>query len=128
MLDFASDKVGFPNETCYKGVLWELIYLAWGADLNDNAVPHDCHPVRHRERIYLIVCDVEHCDVCSVVDLFDFVAHLLSEGGIEIANRFVKQENARFNDKGACECDALLLSTGKCVDCAIVIVYHLHHL
>ena len=72
--------------------------------------------------------DIEGCDVGAAVNLFHFVAHVLPECGIKVADWFVKEQHTRFNHQCACESDALLLSAGERVDGPVAVFCHLHHL
>ena len=53
-------------------------------DLLDHAIFHDHDPVAHRHGLHLVVRDVNHCRIQSVVELGNLGPHLDAHFGVEI--------------------------------------------
>ncbi len=79
-------------------------------DLLHHAVLHDDDPVGERQRLVLVVGDVDRGAPQLAVDAADLGAHLEPQLGVEVGKRLVHQHQRRLYDDGACERNALLLS------------------
>ena len=79
------------------------------------ALPHHGDPVGHGQRLQLIMGDDHRGLGQPAEDFLDLAAHLLAQGNVEPAERFVEQEAVRFADDGACNGDALLLALAELV-------------
>ena len=84
-------------------------------ELLDPAVVHHRDPVAHRERLLLVVGDVDEGDPDLDLDALELDLELLSELEVERAERLVEQQHVRPVDEGAGEGDALLLAAGQLV-------------
>jgi hypothetical protein len=73
-------------------------------------VIHDRDSVRHRERLFLIVRDIDRGDSEIPLKRSQLKHHLLPQPSVKSAERLVKKENAWLEDERACECDPLLLA------------------
>src|SRR3990172_3516033 len=82
-------------------------------DLLDPAVVHDDDPVGHRERLLLIVRDVDEHKTELALEVAQLDAHPQLEEPVEVAERLVKEERLRLRDEDAGERDALLLAAGE---------------
>src|SRR5262249_43757730 len=87
-----------------------LVDLARAADLLDAAPVHHGDPVRHRERLVLVVGDVDERRPELRLDALELELHLLAELDVECSERLVEEERSRSVDKRAGERDALLLA------------------
>ena len=70
---------------------------------------HDLVP--HRHRFDLVVCNVDHCGVESVVQATDLHPHLHAQLRIEVAQRFIEQEDFGMSDDRSTNGDALAFTT-----------------
>ena len=87
-------------------------FLGRGQLLDDAAV-HDRNTISKRQRLDLIVGDVDHRRAKTIVQLFQLDAELGPELGIEVRQRLVEQEDVDIADEGAADGDALALAAGK---------------
>ncbi len=84
-----------------------------GVVLLDASVAHDGQPVTEGERLGLVVGDEHGREAESTVELVDLGPHLVAETGVEVAERFVEQDQVGSGDEAAGERDALLLATAE---------------
>jgi hypothetical protein len=77
--------------------------------LRDTASTHDRETIGHRERLLLIMGDIEHRHAEIALDAFDLALQLLTQLAVEGAERLVHQQNRRREHDGAREGHALLL-------------------
>ncbi len=78
----------------------------------DNAIAHDDDTIGQRHRFDLIVGHIDDGGLHLVVQFLDFDPHLRTQLGVEIGQRFVKQEHVGMAHDGAPHGDALALATG----------------
>ena len=90
-----------------------LVDLGRRADLLDLAVVEDRDAVAHRERLFLVVRDVDERDADLLLDPLQLGLHLLAELEVERAERLVEQEHLRAVDDRAGERDPLALAAGE---------------
>ena len=72
-----------------------LVHLGRRADLLDPALVEDGDPVAHRERLLLVVRDVDERHPELLLDLLQLDLHLLAQLQVERAERLVEQERPR---------------------------------
>ena len=65
--------------------------LGWRTHLLHSAVAHDHHPVGQRERLFLVVGDVDRGGSKLGMDAADFLAHFQAQLGVEVRQRLVHQ-------------------------------------
>ncbi len=87
-----------------------LVEVFGRAGLADRAVAHDHDAVRHRQRLVLVVGDIDGGRADGVVDAADLGPHLEPELGVEVRQRLVHQHHGRADHDGARNGDALLLA------------------
>ena len=80
-----------------------------GADLLHPALVHHRDPVRHCQRLFLVVRHVDERDADLPLDALELELHRLPELQIERAQRLVQEEGARIVDQRARQRHALLL-------------------
>ena len=93
-----------------------LVHLGRRADLLDPAVVEDGEAVAHRQRLLLVVGDVDECDpdvAHGPLDALELDLHLLAKLQVERAERLVEQEHLRAVDERARERDPLPLAAGE---------------
>ena len=78
-------------------------------DLLDPAVVEHRDAVAHRQRLFLVVRDVDERDPDLLLDPLELDLHLLAELEVEGAERLVEEEDARPVDDRAGQRDALAL-------------------
>ena len=77
------------------------------------AVVHHRDPVPHRQRLHLIVRDVDSGRSDGTVDLENLGAHLHAQMSIEVGQRLIEQKHGRIAHDGSPERDALALAARK---------------
>lgn len=80
------------------------------ADLGDHALVHDDDGIRQRHGLALVVGDVDGGDARSLLDAANLRAHTHPELCVQIGQRLVKQQHARFQYQRPCQGDTLLLT------------------
>ena len=68
---------------------------------------------RLREGFRLVVSDIDRGDAGFALQALEFDPHLLAQLGIEIGERFIQQQQARFPGERARQRQPLLLPAGK---------------
>ena len=92
-----------------KVVRGPLVDLLGRAELLDPAAVHDRDPVGHRERLLLVVGDVDEGDADLALDSLQLHLQPLAELQVERAERLVQQQHLRQVHEGTREGHALLL-------------------
>ena len=82
-------------------------------DLLDAAALEDREPVAHRQRLVLVVGDVDEGDADLPLERLELDLHLLAELQVEGAERLVEEQDARAVDQRAGEGHALALAAGE---------------
>ena len=102
-----------PMNSATKRGAGPLVELARRGDLLDLAGRHDRDPVRHRQRLFLIVGDVDEGRLGALLDRLQLELHLLAELQVERAERLVEQQRGGPVDERPGERDALALTAGE---------------
>ena len=87
-----------------------LVDLRRRADLLDPPLVEDGEPVAHRQRLLLVVRDVDERDAEVALQRLEEDLHLLAQLQVERAERLVEEEDRRAVDDRARERDALALA------------------
>ena len=90
-----------------------VVELGRGAHLLDPPALHDGDAVGHGEGFLLVVGHVEDRHVEVLLDVLELELHVGAELLVERAQRLVHQEDARPEDEGPRQRDALLLAAGE---------------
>ena len=104
-----------------------LVELIWRGELLHDAVVEHRDPVRHRQRLALVVGDVDDRDPEVFVQVLDLELHVLAQLLVERAERLIHQHERRIEDERARERDALLLAARKLRRTSGGEGPHLHH-
>ena len=83
------------------------------AELVDPAAVHDRDLVGRGHRLGLVMGDIDGSVAILVMQTADLEPHFFAQIRIEIGQRLVEQQRLRFDDQGARQRDALLLSAGE---------------
>jgi hypothetical protein len=78
-------------------------------DLLDPRLVHDHDPVGHRERLFLVVSDVDEHEAELALEVPELDPHPQLQQAIEVAERLVEEQRLRLRDEDARERDPLLL-------------------
>ncbi|MNG13051.1 hypothetical protein D3C84_967040 [compost metagenome] len=103
--------LGRTEETGDKAAGWVLVEFAWRADLLDAAAIEHNNLVGQGHRFNLVVGHVDHGRAQAPMQPSDFVAHLHAQGGVEVGQRLVEQQDVRFPRHGPAHGHPLALST-----------------
>ncbi|EAU67861.1 conserved hypothetical protein [Stigmatella aurantiaca DW4/3-1] len=101
------------EESGDKAVDGVMVELLGRAPLLDVAPVEEDHLVGQGHGLDLVVGDVDHRRLELLVQAGDLQTHLRAQGGIQVGERLVEQEDARLADDGAANGDALPLATGE---------------
>ena len=104
------EEVGASEKIGREGVGWPQVHVARRALLNQQPISDQRHRIRHRQRLELIVGDVQRRRFEAVREVFDLMPHLLAQLGVEIAQRLVEQQHGRLVGDRPRQRHALLLA------------------
>ena len=90
-----------------------LVHLRRRPDLLDLPLVEDREAIRHRQRLFLVVRDVDEGDADLALDRLQLDLHLLAQLEVERAERLVEEEHLRPVHDRARERDALSLAAGE---------------
>ena len=79
-------------------------------ELDDLAVAHDGDQIGQRHRLFLVVRHEDAGRAELEVEVLDLGAHPAAQGGVEVAERLVEQEDRGLLDERPAERHALLLA------------------
>ena len=91
-----------------KVVVGPLVDLLGAGDLLDPAAVHDRDPVGHRQRLLLVVGDVDEGDPDLALDPLQLELQALAQLQVEGAERLVEQQHLRQVDQRPGQRDPLL--------------------
>ena len=97
-----------------------LVEAAGRRDLLDDALVHDRDAVGHRQRLVLVVRDVDERRLRAGLDRLELALHLAAELEVQGAERLVEEQRRGTVDERAGERDALLLAAGELRRAALV--------
>ena len=89
------------------------IYIVRRADLGDAPLVDHRDAVGERQRLGLVVRDVDGGDADLALQPLELAAHLVAQLRVEIGQRLVEQQQPRLVHDGARERHALLLAAGE---------------
>src|SRR5712692_1499825 len=115
------------DETGHELSRGPLVNLDRRADLLDAAVGHHGDTVAHRERLLLVVRDVNERDSHFLLDPLQLELHLLPQLEVQRTERLVEEQDLGFVDHGPSQGDALALATRQLVRPALVQPDQAHH-
>jgi len=80
------------------------------ACLHELAAAHDENSIGDGKGFFLVVGDKHRGNAERLLDFADFLPDAQAEGGVEVGERLVQEQDFRLGDEGAGERDALLLA------------------
>ena len=98
------------DEVGHEGVERPVVEVAGRRDLHHPARVEDGHPVAERERLGLVMGDVEGGHAGGADDFAQVLTHADPLGGIEVRQRLVEQERVGRTDERAADADPRLLA------------------
>ena len=110
------------NEASNELVDWVVVQVKWFTNLLNVTVFHNNNLCTHCHSFDLVVCNVDHCSLESLVQSCDFTTHCNAELSIKVRKWFVEQEYFRVTNDCASYCNTLSLSTGKCLWFAVEVL------
>ena len=110
-----------PTKPATNSVAGRSYTSAGAAELLDPAVVEDGDLVAHRQRLFLVVRDVDERHPELALELLEEELHLLAELQVERAERLVEQEHPGAVDERAGERDALALAAGELDGLAVAV-------
>ena len=103
-----------------------IVDLRRRAHLGDDAVLHQDDVVGDRHGLALVVGDIDRRNPEGLLDPANLRPHLYPQLRVQVAQRLVKQKDARLHHQGPGQGDPLLLAAGKLVGHALLHVAQLH--
>ena len=86
-----ADPVHRAQKARHEPVRRAKVHLLRRAHLFDSALVHHGQPIRHRQRLFLVVRHQQKGDPYAPLHGLQFQAHLLAELGVERGQRLVEQ-------------------------------------
>ena len=105
--------IGAADEVGHELGLRTGIDVAWLADLLDLTFAEHGDAIGHRERLLLIVRDVDEGDADLTLHRLQQALELLAEPQVERSERLIQQQDLGVEHQRAGQGDALLLATGQ---------------
>ena len=109
----ALEQVGDADEGGDELVCRPLVDIGGAPDLVDPTLAEDGDAVAHRQRLLLVVRDVDEGDPDLLLDPLQLALHLLPQLEIERAERLVEEQHLRVVDDRARERHPLALPAGQ---------------
>jgi hypothetical protein len=122
------EDVAHAEEVGDRGAARSAVDLVGRADLDDAAVLHHRDAVGQRERLLLVVRDVDGGEPESLLQLAQVAAQAMAQAGVEVGQRLVEQHDRRLHHDAAGERDALHLATREQARAAVGEVLEPHEL
>ena len=108
----ARQKIRFADERGDKAIARSVVQILRGADLRDQSFVHHRDPVRHRQRLLLIVRDIDEGDAEIGMQAPHLELQALAQLLVECPERLVHQQQPRPEHDRAGQRDTLLLAAG----------------
>ncbi len=113
LADGPGDEVRGADELRHELVGRLHVDLAGLAELDHRAGLHDGDVRGQRERLDLVVGDVDRGDAELALQPLELVPQVLAQLGVEVGQRLVEQQQRRLDDQRAGQREALLLAAGE---------------
>jgi len=109
----ATQHVGAADELGDESAGRALVYFGRSADLLDPAVRQDGNAVRQGQSLGLVVRNVDRGLAKPALQIAQLLAHLNPQLEVEVGQRLVEHQDARFEHQRAGDRHTLLLTRGK---------------
>ena len=110
---FPVEQIGRADKAGDEGVGRAEVDILRGADLADAALVDDSDGIGQRQRLRLIVRDIDRRNADLALQALELAAHFVAQLRIEVGQRLVEQEEPRLVHDGARQRHALLLAAGE---------------
>ena len=127
VFDRAGQLVVLADEAGDEAVLGTFVQVRRRGKLLDAPVIEHRNAVAHRQRLALIMGDIDHGDAQRFVQVLDLELHVLAQLLVQRAQRLVHQHQRRVEHQRARQGDALLLAARQLCGTAADEGPHLHH-
>ncbi len=111
--DDCGDEIALAEEVGDEGRCRPLVELRRLTELDQPAAAQDGDSVGHRQRLFLIVRDIDKRLAEPLMQELQFPLQLRSQLLVERAQRLIQEQKVRREDQRPSEGDALLLTTGQ---------------
>ena len=111
----ALDEIHGADEVGHEQPLRPAIEDPWCVHLLHDALVHHGDPVGERQCLFLIVRDKDRRDADLALQRLQFFPHPHAQPRVEVAERFVQEQDLRLQDQRPRHGDALLLAAGQLV-------------
>src|SRR5215468_4863063 len=118
-MDLTTEEMSQSNELGYKTRAWTLYDFVWRGVLDHLALVDDRQHISETQRFFLIVGHQDGGDASLHENGLHFFAQLLPEMLVEVAKRFIEEEQLRCWGQSAGEGHALLLTSRELVGIAL---------
>jgi hypothetical protein len=108
--ELAPEEVGLADEVGHKLIAGVVIDLLRRADLRHDALFHDDNLVGQSHGLRLIVGDIDGGDTRLLLDAANLGPHGHPQLGVQIGQRFVKEQHPGLEDQRPGQRHALLLA------------------
>ena len=92
-LDNPAERGGFAEKGRDEGGARAVVQRLWRTDLQHPAAFHDDQPIRHGQRLFLVVGHVDGGDTHLFLELLQLHAHHVPQPLVEIRERLVEQQD-----------------------------------
>ena len=123
----AGQQVHLADEIRHERIGRLVVQRARRAELDEAAVIHDGHLVRHGQRLLLVMRDVDHGGAEAALQLLQLDLHVLAQLLVQRAERLVHQDHRRLEHDRPGQRHALLLPAGQLGRLARGVAVELHH-
>ena len=118
----------FADKIRHEGVARLVVYIRRGTYLlNASLIEHN-NRIRKRQRLFLVVCDINEGYAHLLMQFLELNLHILSHLEVKRCKRFVEKEHLRIIHERTRNGYPLLLTARKRFNGTVVIVGHAHHL
>ena len=124
----AFDEVGSSDELRDLARNGSVVNLSRRADLGDASVEHHHNPVRHDDRLGLVVGHVDGRDSHAPLQSANEVPHVAAQPRVEVRQRLVEEQHRWLDHQRARERHALLLAAGQLARVPLLHPGELNHL
>ena len=115
------------QEVGHERGLRRLVERARLVALLDVAAAHHRDAVAHRQRLVLVVGDVDERDLELLLDALELDLQVDAQPRVEGAERLVEEQHRQLEHERACQGDALLLAAGELRGAPVAVVLQAHH-